>query len=88
MVDILEREGDSAREDKTRATTLYWAGSAQYSKACSMQGWAEAGRSGGSGLMWDRHPLQPERARPGLQQLQCTGPAASLQGTWSPRCSR
>lgn len=28
MVDILEREGDSEREDRTRATTWYWPGSA------------------------------------------------------------
>lgn len=38
LVDILQREGDSAREDKTRAMTSYWLDSAPVQRAMQHAG--------------------------------------------------
>lgn len=70
LVDILQREGDSAREDKTRAMTSYWLDSAPVQQAMQHAGpCRQAERSACSGRMQDRRPLPPESPRLRTQQL-------------------
>lgn len=57
LVDILQRKGDSAREDKTRATTSYWPGSARTQWGCSMQ--LRADRLGGGAALGHMQDLRP-----------------------------